>query len=105
MSGSGGGGYVPPQRTKFDCNTSIITTSVSSIDVLILSKHKAGDILEVILGNNESLLLEDGNGEILGAILHLNTSDIIDCIKNGISYEAKITSIDFPACNVIIRKK
>ena len=102
MSGSGGGGYEPPQRTKFDCYTSIINTTVSSLDVKILEKRKAGDILKVVLGRNESLLLEDGDGEILGAILHLNTPDIIDCIKNGASYKAEIININSPACRVKI---
>lgn len=105
MGGSGGGGYVPPQRTKFNCDTSIITNTVSSINIPALIKHKVGNILEVILGEKESLLLEDGNGEILGAILHLNTSDIIDCIKTGALYEAEILSIDSPACRVQIRKR
>lgn len=105
MSGSGGGGYEPPQRTKFDCYTSIITTTVSSLNVIVLEKRKIGDILEVVFGKNESLLLEDGNGEILGAILHLNTPDIIDCIKNGVIYEAEVQSINSPACRVQIRRK
>ncbi|MBW1656477.1 hypothetical protein [Flavobacterium quisquiliarum] len=103
MSGSGGG-YEPPQRTKFDCETSIIITNVSSVDMLVLEKHKKGNTLEVILGSKESLLLEDGDGEILGAVLHINTSDIIDCIKNGASYEAEILDINSPACRVRIKR-
>lgn len=105
MSGSSGGGYVPPQRTKFDCETSLIRTNISSIDLAVLAKHKQGDVLEVVIGANETLLLEDGNGEILGAILHLNTPDIIDCIKNGAAYEGEIIKINTPACQVEIRRK
>lgn len=105
MSGSSGGGYVPPQRTKFDCETSIIRTNVSSIDLTVLAKHKQGNVLEVIIGQNDALLLEDGNGEILGAILHLNTPDIINCIKQGAEYEAEIIKINTPACQVEIRRK
>lgn len=105
MSGSGGGGYQPPQRIKFDCVTTIIETTVSSLIIKVLEKRKTGDILDVVLGKNESLLLEDGDGEILGAILHLNTSDIVDCIKSGKLYEAEILSINSPACRVQIRRK
>ncbi|MBL7799842.1 MAG: hypothetical protein JNL95_03875 [Chitinophagales bacterium] len=105
MSGSSGSGYVPPTKTKFDCETSIIRTVISSIDITVLTKHRQGDILDVIIGENETLLLEDGNGEILGAILHLNTSDIIACIKQGSSYEAEILQINTPACKVEIRRK
>lgn len=105
MSGSGGGGYVPPQGTKFDCDTSIITTNVSSVNITILMKHRVGNILDVILGPRDSLLLEDGDGEILGAILHLNTSEIVDCIKNEALYEAEILTINSPICRVQIRRK
>jgi hypothetical protein len=105
MSGSGGGGYIPPQRTKFDCDTSILTTTVSSLNLVVLEKREVEDILEVVLGEKESLLLEDGDGEILGAILHLNTPDIIDCIKNGASYQAEILNINSPACRVQITRK
>lgn len=104
MSGTGGGGYVPPQRTVFDCETSRITTNVSSIDIAVLNKHKAGDILNVEIGKNETLVLVDGDGEILGSILHSNTSDIFDCIKNGNEYEAEIINISSPACKVLIKR-
>lgn len=104
MSGSNGGGYIPPQSTKFDCETSIIRTFVSSIDLEVLAKHCQGDILDVIIGTNDTLLLEDGNGEILGAILHLNTSDIINCINLSSTYEAEILQINNPACKVEIRR-
>ena len=105
MSGSGGGGYVPPQRTKFDCDTSKIITIVSSIDIAVLKKHSVGVFLDVIINVGGALVLEDGDGEILGAILHLNTSDIISCIENGTEYEAEIVKINFPSCTVKIQKK
>lgn len=105
MSGSNGGGYIPPERTKFDCETSIIRTNVSSIDLAVLAKHKQGDILEIVIGKNEALLIEDGNGEILGSVLHLNAPDIINCIKKGASYEAEIIKINTPTCQVEIRRK
>lgn len=105
MSGSNGGGYIPPQRTYFDCETSVIKTNVSTINLEVLAKHNPGDMLEVTIGKNEALVLEDGNGEILGAILHLNTPDIITCIKQGVSYIAKIIKINTPACLVEIKRK
>ncbi|MCJ8498611.1 hypothetical protein MVI27_10100 [Chryseobacterium salipaludis] len=105
MSGSGGGSYVAPQRNKFDCDKTTLTTTVSSIDIMVLKKHQVRDVLEVMLSSSETLILEDRNGEILGTILHLNTVDIIECIKNGTSYTAEIKSINSPACIVYIQKK
>lgn len=105
MSGSRGGGYAPPKRVEFNCDTSVITTTVSSIDIEVLKKHRFGDILDVVLTGKEILILEDGDGEILGSILHENTIDIIECIKRGASYEAEIKKISSPACHVQIRRK
>ncbi|UCS93952.1 hypothetical protein KZP23_02645 [Echinicola marina] len=105
MSGSSGGGYAPPQRAKFDCDTGIINSTVSSVDLEVLSNHIVGDILDVIIGNNGALVLEDGNGEILGAILHRNTTDIINCINEGAQYEAEILNINSPSCLVQISRK
>ncbi|MCW4452165.1 hypothetical protein OK344_08080 [Kaistella sp. BT6-1-3] len=104
MSGSGGGGYVPPQSAKFDCNTGIINTSVSSVDLTVLSSQNIGDILQVELSETETVVLSDGNGEILGSIIHTNTADLIECIKSGNEYEAVITSINTPSCRVKIER-
>ena len=105
MSGSDSSGYVPPQRANFDCETSIIITNVSSIDLAVLAKHKQGNTLDVVISPSDALFLEDGNGEVLGAILHLNTKDIVECIKAGATYEAEILKIHTPACQVKIRRK
>ena len=105
MSGSGGGGYVPPQRNAFDCETSVITTYVSSVDNTVLAKHRIGTILSLTIGRNNELLLEDGDGEILGALLHTNTSDIIECIIQGADYKAEIQKIASPSCIVYISSR
>jgi len=105
MSGSGGGGYIPPQRNKFDCKTGIIITNVSSINLVVLAKHAVGVLMEVVLGGNGEVLLDDGDGEILGAILHANTHDLIVCIADGADYEAQILSINTPVCRVKIKRK
>lgn len=105
MSGSGRGGYIPPQSSRFDCNLTIITTTVSSIDTDVLSKHQVGDVLDVVLSPTNTLILEDGDGEILGSIVHINTPDIIECINNAAVYEAEIIRIASPACYVRIMKK
>lgn len=104
MSGSGGGGYVAPQRASFDCDTSIIITDVSSIDIDVLNRNRIRNILNVILNQNDILQLEDNNGEMLGVILHHNTADIIQCIKNGAEYQAEITQINTPSCKVKISR-
>jgi len=105
MCGSGNGGYVPPQGSKFDCETSQITTTVSSIDLDVLRKLSVGNVLGLEISENKTLILLDGDGEILGCILHLNTIDLIECIENGNEYKAEIISISGPACKVLIQSK
>ena len=104
MSGSGGGGYVPPQSVKFNCESGIINTAVSSVDLAVLGTQRTGDVLEVELSELETVILVNSNGEILGSIAHRSTPELIECIKNGNIYQAEITSINIPACNVKIER-
>lgn len=103
MSGSGGSGYVPPQRTKFDCENGQIITMLSSVDLVVLKKLVSGIILEVEIGVNESLIVLNADGEIVGSIVNPSTSDIIECIKKGNHYDAEILEINYPACKVKIK--
>lgn len=104
MSGSGGGGYVPPQSVKFDCESGMINTAVSSIDLAVLANQRVGDVLDLELSEIETVILVNRNGEILGSIAHRSTIELIDCIKKGNHYQATITSINTPACIVRIER-
>lgn len=105
MSGSGGGGgYVPPSRDKFSCETGQIISKVASVDLSVLAKHKVGDLLESELING-ILMLYDGDGELLGSIIHPNVIELIECINQDFKYEAEITIINTPSCTVIIKRK
>ena len=104
MSGSGGGGYVPPQSVKFNCESGVLSTAVSSVDLVVLAKHRTGDILDVELSEFETVILVNSNGETLGSVAHRSTAELIECIKKGNNYQATITSINTPACNVKIER-
>lgn len=103
MSGSGGGGYVPPQRAKFNCETSQIITNLSSIDLIVLKKLFVGNILEIEIGKNEALIALNSDGEIIGSVVHPSTTDIIECIKMGNHYQAEIIEINYPVCKVKVK--
>ena len=103
MCGSGGSGYIPPQSTKFDCENGQLTTTLSSVDLIVLRKLVVGTILEVEIGANESLVAIDADGEIVGSIIHPNTSDIIECINKGNHYNGEVVVIDYPACRIKIK--
>lgn len=103
MSGSGGGGYVPPQRAKFDCENGQIITTLSSADLEVLKKLALGTILEVEIGASESLVVINADGEIAGSIVHPSTADIIECIQKGNVYEAEVVEINYPAYKIKIK--
>ncbi len=105
MSGSGNSGYIPTWREKFDCTKSNFTVTLTSVDIDVLQKHQQGDLLDLELDKRDIIIVLDGNGEILGTIVHQFTSDLIECIKSGHKYEAKITLVHTPNCKVNIMKK
>ncbi len=105
MSGSGGGsGYQTSARAQFDCNSGTIITNLSSIDLVILASHSIGDHLQVRINATGALVTVNGNGQILGSIVHVNTADIIQCINSGNNYFARITAINSPVCTVYIKR-
>lgn len=105
MSGSGGGGgYDPPPAVKFDCITSYIKTVLSSINLTVLNKHEVGAILIVSIEGNDTVIVEDGDGEILGSILHANSDDLTECIKAGNVYSAEIIIKTAVSCTVLIKR-
>jgi len=103
MSGSSGGGYVPSVRTNFDCDTGVILTNLSSIDITVLVRCSIGDILHVRI-EHDIVIVEDGNGEILGSVVHANVVELKECIEAGSSYAAKILNITGTSCRVKIQK-
>lgn len=105
MSGSNSGSYTPPPGITFNCETGVITTNLASIDLDVLAKQKVGSVLDVELNANSVLIVVDGNGETLGSVLHSNVPEIIECIKQGNTYQATILSINEPSCRVQIKRK
>lgn len=103
MSGGSTGGYIPSSKTKFDCDNGIIITLLSTIDIVVLSQHSIGDILIVTLNNN-SVVVENGNGEILGSVLHVNVNELRECLEGGNTYSAEIFSIIGTSCRVKISR-
>lgn len=104
MSGSNNGPYVPPERSKFDCETSQIRTNIASIDLAILAKLRIGEILEIQI-DNKKILVYNANGEFVGVIIHPNTLDLIKCIEDGNDYEVTVIGIQSPQCTVLIKRR
>ena len=92
MSGSNYGPYVPPARSKFDCETGQIKTNVSSVDLEVLDKLKVGDKLEVSVLEKKAVVY-NVNGELLGSIINPNTLDLIKCMEDKYEYEGCVIEI------------
>jgi len=101
MSGGNSGGYIPSPTTKFDCQNGEILTRLSNIDPDVLNQHQVGNVLDVSIIDN-SVVVENENGEILGSILHINVSELKECIEGGNDYSAEIIEIINSICRVKI---
>ena len=79
------------------------TSRITFVNHVVLNKHQVGTILDVVLWKNTSLLLEDEDGELLGAI-QSECMEIVNRINEGDVFEAELLAINTPA-SVQIRIK
>ena len=94
----GGGNWGPPEIA---CESLRFRTVVVSPDLAVLSKLNEMDILDVSLNSEDrSIQVITKNKDTLGDLLPSQLGKLVQCIKNGTSYKAKIQSIQSPRCEV-----
>ncbi|WEK34736.1 MAG: hypothetical protein P0Y53_19795 [Candidatus Pseudobacter hemicellulosilyticus] len=105
MSGSGGGsGYIPSGPT--DCEKLSIKTQLASPVVTVISKLKAGEILDVHLASQRGpVQVVTAAGEIAGAVLPPDLAQLIECIAGSHQYQAKVLDIKGGNCQILITHK
>lgn len=106
MSGSGNGsnGGSPGSSTRCqDINT---ITHIATPNPQILEKVKVGDYLDLTLRTSTGPIQAVTNtGEIVGSILTVTISQLINCINEGVQFHAKVLSKNGGDCKVLITPK
>lgn len=100
MSGSGGGrdDYTPREgsaRSDY-CEQLVQSALLNSPNPDVVDGLGAGQILHVVLDQsttNPSLRAVTDCGEVAGALTHEGYLKLIDCMKQGVGYEATILEI------------
>jgi hypothetical protein len=98
--GGGGGGGDPSD----DCNIRE-QTRLNSPDRTVLATLRVGDILKLQLENGPPVMLValDSRGRPAGSITSPMLPQIVQCIRQGKTYEAEIQALNGAICEVQIR--
>lgn len=97
MSGSGGGGYSPPDT---NCANLSFTTVLSSPQVSVISTLKKGDQLKLELQLAPvKLVMATNKGKFTGTIT-TQAQKLIACIEAGTDYVADVVSVSGHQCSV-----
>jgi hypothetical protein len=106
MGGGGiSGGFIPPAGTNGDtekCDDILINTTLDSPDQDVLKKLNRGDVLKLIKSNEGQLIAVTGDNSVAGSITHYLYKKIIDCIEDGVDFNATINKLNGGDCRVRI---
>lgn len=107
MSGSGGGGNDMPSINRPNQNDScanlIINTNLATPQAHVIGNLNIGDILSINAVTEQGPIQAlDINGNLAGNIISREQIRLLNCIINGVIFEAEITDIDNGQCQVRI---
>jgi hypothetical protein len=104
MGGTGSGSGIPPsgETSGFDCANVSITTYLNSPNPSVLKKITVGITLTIDLDPKTGALVAIHKKTIAGSITHSNVVDLIECMNEGYSYQAKVISLDGGSCQIRI---
>ncbi len=105
MSGPGGsgGGGGPEIWTEIDCTRISEITVLNSPDPDVVSGLKKGEVLDVKVYKETSLVAVTEDGEIAGALTPPLLPQIVECIEEGFEYVAIVLSVSGGECRVHIK--
>ena len=102
--GGGGGGRRPRGNGGDPCACFADRVVLASPKQKVIVKLQVKQILKVELSDNNKppVLAITKDNEVAGAIIPSDLSTLVDCIKKGYSYKAKVVKIDGASCTVDI---
>jgi hypothetical protein len=106
MSGSGGGGGGSGGGVSdVPCERLLFTTHLTSLDPDVAETVHQGELLEVALRTptGTTIIARTNAGEILGAITSGSHAQLLTCLRAGVSFRARVVSIQGGDCEVEVR--
>jgi len=106
MSGGGGGrGTGGHKRSVSNCATLVIVTGLFSPAPLIIATLKVGDELRLeYTAPKGPVTVVAQDDSVVGALLHKDIVDLINCIEQGYEYRVIVQSISGGNCTVKITR-
>jgi len=103
MGGSSTPGPAIPTPRQSDCSQLMVRTILASPVAAVLQSVNIGDQLLLRLEPGRSVVIAvDPSGRAAGSIISPDLHNLIDCIRQGNSYTAKVLEIEGGRCVVQI---
>lgn len=94
---AGGGGPVGPDPCVFT-----ESTNLASPNIAVVSTLTVGSVLSVVLQNNPLRVVAMSGSALAGSITSARLADIIECMRAGRQYQARVIQINGGAVTVEI---
>lgn len=106
MSGSGGGSFGGSPIDGLQCKDVNIITNIATPNPEVLDSIEIGDYLDIVLrGTTGPIVAVTNAGDVVGSILTMDISQLINCISDGFRYHGKVLSKDGGDCRILITAK
>lgn len=106
MSGSGGSSFGGSPIGGPQCKDINIITNIATPNPEVLANIEVGDYLDITLRTATGpIIASTGAGDIVGSILTMSISQLINCINDGFEYHGRVMSKDGGDCKILITSK
>jgi hypothetical protein len=102
MGGSGSGGWTPSAPSP--CEQLSFLAIINSPQPAVIAKLKKGDVLKVTFQvAPQPAVVVEYKGAVAGSLTGTKISSLINCLQNGYTFEAEVTSIVGGQCTVEVK--
>lgn len=106
MSGNGGSSFGGSPIGGPQCQDINIITNIATPDPEVLAGIEVGDYLEITLRTSTGPIIASTDaGALVGSILTMSISQLINCINEGFEFHGRVMSKDGGDCKILITSK
>lgn len=89
-------------KPEFNCEAFSVTTTIKSPDSELIEQVLVNDQLVVSLKETNTIIASTSEGEVVGSIVITAQKQLVECIKAGNEYIARVVSREGGSCVVEI---